>query len=159
MTKRPLRVYVDTSVFGGMFDAEFRSASGTFFGQVLTGHFTLVLSALVRRELSAAPETVRSLYEQMTPLAQTAEIDDEVLQLADAYIGAGIITPKSIDDARHVALTTVSECSAIVSWNFRHIVHFQKIPLYNAVNTVHGYREIAICSPGEVIIYENQEEV
>ena len=38
-----------------------------------------------------------------------------------------------------------------VSWNFQHIVHFQKIPQYNAVNALHGYNSIAIHSPREVI--------
>jgi len=39
----------------------------------------------------------------------------------------------------------------IVSWNFRHIVHYQKIPKYNAVNVLNGYAPIAIHSPLEVI--------
>jgi hypothetical protein len=50
-----------------------------------------------------------------------------------------------------VALATVSQASLIVSWNFRHIVNFNKIPMYNAVNTLHGYNRIAIYSPLEVI--------
>jgi len=42
----------------------------------------------------------------------------------------------------------------IVSWNFRHIVNFRKIPLFNAVSVLKGYRQIAIHSPMEVISYE-----
>jgi hypothetical protein len=56
-----------------------------------------------------------------------------------------------------VALATVSECSLIVSWNFRHIVHFEKIPMYNAVSTLHGYKEIDIFSPLEVIYYQQEQ--
>jgi hypothetical protein len=33
----------------------------------------------------------------------------------------------------------------------------QKIPLYNAMNTLNGYRQIAIFSPQEVIQYEGEE--
>jgi hypothetical protein len=51
----------------------------------------------------------------------------------------------------------VTGCSLIVSWNFRHIVHFEKIPLYNAVNTLKGYSSIAIYSPQEVIKYEDED--
>ncbi len=58
------------------------------------------------------------------------------------------------DDALHVAIATVSSCSLIVSWNFKHIVHFDKIKLYNAVNILKGFSEIAIFSPLEVISYE-----
>ncbi|PZN68710.1 MAG: hypothetical protein DM484_31065 [Candidatus Methylumidiphilus alinenensis] len=86
--------------------------------------------------------------------SELAEISPAVLDLRDAYLSAGIVTPKSTDDATHVALATISQCEIIVSWNFKHIVHFQKIPKYNAVNALHGYRSINIYSPSEVISYE-----
>jgi hypothetical protein len=54
-----------------------------------------------------------------------------------------------------VAVGTVSACRAIVSWNFQHIVHFQKIPLYNGINQSLGYAPIAIHSPEEVIANED----
>lgn len=44
----PIRVYADTSVFGGVFDSEFQSASRTFFDQVRGGRFQHVTSALVQ---------------------------------------------------------------------------------------------------------------
>jgi len=77
--------------------------------------------------------------------------------LRDAYLQAKIVTPKYADDALHVALATVAGCTLIVSWNFQHIVHFQKIPLYNAINVLQGYQPIAIYSPREVIHYEDEE--
>lgn len=55
-----------------------------------------------------------------------------------------------------LAIATVSNCSLIVSWNFVHIVHFEKIKRYNAVNTLNGYAAIAIHSPQEVIQYEEK---
>ena len=39
----------------------------------------------------------------------------------------------------------------IVSWNFKHIVNFHKIPLYNGVNLSKGYGTIAIHDPCAVI--------
>jgi hypothetical protein len=61
------------------------------------------------------------------------------------------------EDALHVAVATASDCSLIVSWNFKHIVHFEKIPLYNAVNTLRGHAHIGIFSPLEVIQYEGED--
>ena len=55
----------------------------------------------------------------------------------------------------HVALSTTTGCDGIISWNFEHIVNFQKIPLYNAVNVLHGFNTIFIHSPPEVVNYEN----
>jgi hypothetical protein len=37
-----------------------------------------------------------------------------------------------------------------VSWNFRHIVHFDKIRLFNSVNLELGYKPLQIYSPREV---------
>ncbi|MDP2303827.1 MAG: hypothetical protein Q8N03_15530 [Ignavibacteria bacterium] len=69
-------------------------------------------------------------------------------------MNAKIISKKYSNDALHVALATLSGCSIIVSWNFKHIVHFEKIALYNAINISEGYQQISIHSPLEVISYE-----
>ncbi len=90
----------------------------------------------------------------MLAIAELIDITEEAISLRDAYLETKIVSANYSDDALHVALATVSECSLIVSWNFRHIVHFEKIPLYNAVSTLHGYKGIAIFSPLEVIHYE-----
>src|SRR6266566_718080 len=148
---RILRVYADTSVYGGVFDEEFRAASTTFFEQVRRGRFALVTSALVRREVLSAPQNVHELFTELLAIAELAEISDEAERLQRAYISAGIVTERWLADALHVALATVTGCTLIVSWNFRHIVNFQRIPLYNAVNTLQGYGNIAIFSPPEVI--------
>jgi len=79
---------------------------------------------------------------------------DAAIALRDAYLAASIL-----DDALQVALATVSGCSVITSRNFRHIVHFDRIPLYNPVNVIQGYAEIRIYSPLEVIAYANEEDV
>jgi hypothetical protein len=63
----------------------------------------------------------------------------------------------SIADAQHVAMATVLGCRAIVSWNFSHIVPFQKVPRYNGVNRPLSYPEIAIHTPQEVILYEKED--
>jgi len=80
-------------------------------------------------------------------------ISNEVLKLRDAYLNARIVSKKFSNDALHVAFATISECSIIVSWNFKHIVNFEKIPLYNAINIINGYKQVAIHSPLEVIKY------
>ena len=146
-----IRTYADTSVYGGLHDKEFAEASRTFFDHVRAGRFSLVISAVIDDELEEAPSRVRNDYESLLPLAAIADVTDEALELQQAYLDAEILTPTWEDDALHIALATVSECELIVSWNFQHIVHFQKIPQYNAVNALHGYDEIAIHSPSEVI--------
>ncbi len=147
----PIRVYADTSVFGGIFDVKFADASAEFFLQVEGGKFELVVSPLVESELRGAPQIVRDAFQEIQEGSRIIEQSEEADQLQQAYIDSGILTEKSLADAMHVALATVARCRLIVSWNFRHIVHFQKIPLYNAINRENGYGEIAIHSPLEVV--------
>jgi len=90
----------------------------------------------------------------MLPYGETVYPTADALQLQAAYLSAGILTPKWADDALHVALATVTLCNVIISWNFRHIVHFQKVPQYNAVNVLNGYGTIAINTPAEVLVYD-----
>ncbi|HPO10008.1 MAG TPA: type II toxin-antitoxin system VapC family toxin [bacterium] len=148
------RVYVDTSVFGGQFDDEFKTPSLRFFDQVRKDYFRLVTSAIVSQEISGAPPEVRRFYEDVLESAEVLEISDEARDLQRAYVRSGIVPEQYSMDALHVALASVSECPLIVSWNFKHIVHYQKIPMYNAVNVLHGFRAISIYSPSEVIDYE-----
>ena len=158
MEKAPARVYADTSVFGGVFDKEFTTASESFFEQARQRSFQLVVSDVIRKEIADAPQPVRALFDEMLVAAEIAEITADALRLRQAYIDAHILSPKWSDDALHVALATVSGCAMIVSWNFKHIVHYQKIPLYNAVNTLQGYGNIFIYSPLEVMGYGDQDE-
>ncbi len=155
--RRLIRVYADTSVFGGAYDEEFDTASLAFFQEVCEGKRRLVVSDIVRREIAAAPEPVRFLFDERLADAEIAAVTPEALQLRQAYLQAGILTPKWMDDALHVAVATVANCDVIVSWNFKHIVHYQKIPLFNAVNALEGYNSIWIHSPQEVIDYEDED--
>jgi hypothetical protein len=64
------------------------------------------------------------------------------------------VGPASFADAEHIACASVAAVDLIVSWNFRHIVHFDKIRGYHAVNLVNGYNAIPIYSPKEVVGHE-----
>jgi predicted nucleic acid-binding protein len=153
----PLRIYADSSVFGGAFDDEFADASRAFFDRARRGDFRLVVSSVVESEIQSAPPGVRRLFEEFKPTAELAPVSDEALTLRDAYIEAGIVSRKSLTDALHVALASTARCSLIVSWNFAHIVHFARIPRYNAVNTAQGHGTIAIHSPLEVVANEDED--
>ena len=53
---KTIRVYVDTSVYGGVFDDEFKNQSTKFFEQVRKNQFILVTSAVVQTEIREAPK-------------------------------------------------------------------------------------------------------
>lgn len=152
-----MRIYLDTSVFGGVFDEEFAEPSKQFFSEVDAGRFTIVTSAIVEAEIEPAPKTIRDYFARYENVAEIVQITQKMFFLQQQYINSGVVTPKSSEDALHVAIATVTQCNLIVSWNFRHIVHYDKIPKYNAVNTLNGYGQIGIYSPLEVINYDSND--
>ncbi len=153
---KSVRTYVDTSVFGGVADEEFKTSSAQFFEEVKEGYHQLVVSSLVVEELQHAPDAVRHFFGDMKNFAEVVEISEDCLHLMRNYIEAGVVNEKWRADALHVAVATVWDCRVLLSWNFRHIVHLQKIPLYNGVNMSHGYGSIAIHTPREVLHYEDK---
>jgi len=67
-----------------------------------------------------------------------------------------ILTPKYFEDLLHIAIATINNIDILVSWNFKHIVHYEKIKLFNAVNLELSYKTINIFSPREVTTYEKE---
>ena len=149
------RAYADTSVFGGVFDEEFEKPSKRFFEVVRAGDIKLLTSELVREEVQAGPHKVQAFFEEMLLFAEIVAISEAVLELQKTFVAKKIVSKKYATDAMHVALATVAGARLIVSWNFKHIVNFQKIPMYNSVNASMGYHPIGIYSPLEVTGYED----
>ena len=146
-----IRVYADTSVFGGVLDKEFSEASKRFFRQVAEGDYVVLLSGETLRELAGAPEAVREIWRNLDPeVIEEIEISVEVEQLARAYIEAGVLQMALLSDALHVAAATVFGADLILSWNFKHMVNFNRIRGFNGVNVRMGYRSMSIMSPLEI---------
>lgn len=153
------RIYVDTSVIGGCFDEEFAPWSNGLMKDFRLGTFQAVISPLVATEVEPAPEIVRAKYRELKGCgAELVEVTDEAFDLADAYLKRGILSANYRDDARHIAVATVGEVDVLVSWNFKHIVHFDKIRRFNAVNQEMGYKPVEIRSPREVTNYGPEEK-
>jgi len=152
MEPKKLRIYVDTSVIGGCLDLEFAEFSMRLIEAARAGDVSLVASELLAQELLRAPEEVRTLFNSLPDSAvERVRVTDECEQLQNWYIERGIVGKASANDALHVAIATVNAVDAIASWNFRHIVHLDKIQMFNAVNTSKGYRAIEIRTPQEVV--------
>lgn len=153
-----LRVYADTSVFGGCFDDEFSEDSRKFFEEVRSGRFLLVVSETTLFELKDAPVEVHEVLTRLpAESVEIIEAAEEIAALRDAYVEAGVLNEASSRDAAHVASASVADVDMIVSWNFKHIVHFEKIRGFHAVNLIKGYRMVEIYSPREVVAHEEKD--
>ncbi len=155
---RLLRIYVDTSVIGGCLDIEFATESQCLIDFIRNHKVVMLLSDLVISELVNAPIDVRDILTSISSNAiENVPLTEEVIALRDAYIAAGIVTTKSINDATHVAAATVTRADAIVSWNFKHIVRLDRMRAYNQINLLNGYGILTIVSPREVLFDESDE--
>ncbi len=152
---RRLRVFVDTSVFGGCFDDGFDKPSIQFFEEVKSGRFKVVVSPRIVLEVNRARTEVQHVLSELKGDVEIVELNAETMALKEAYIDAGILGEASADDAEHIAAASIGDVDLLISWNFKHIVHFDKIRAFNAINQLKGYRQIDIRSPQEVVDCEN----
>ena len=118
-----------------------------------------VISYLTVDELESAPQKVRSvLYGLPDHCVEYAELDQEALELGQAYIAEGVVGEGSLIDAQQVAIATLRRVDVIVSWNFRHMVNLNRIRLFAAANLRRGLITPEIRSPLEVLS-EDEERV
>ncbi len=148
---RPLLVYVDTSVFGGIFDLEFEEDTRRFFQLAEEGLFRLAVSEQVAKEIKPAPALVKGFFNAMLPTLEYLHDSPEVQGLSESYVQQKVVGVNSLADAVHVAYATVRKCDGLVSWNYKHMIHPDKCALFNVVNLVQGYPQLFIASPREVI--------
>lgn len=147
-----MRIYVDTPVFGGCRDPEFKEPSRSLVKEFRNGLKVAVISDLTLKELEKAPLDIRTLVEEMPKkYIGFVTLDNEAVDLAFKYIKEGAVTENYLIDAQHIAMATIKRVDVLVSWNFKHIVNLTRIRLYNSVNLKNGYPLLEIRSPQEVL--------
>ena len=150
------RIYIDTSVIGGYFDEEFESHTRSLFERIVNEDFDIYFSEINETELVFAPKEVRDL-KNLIPVScfKFLELTDEAKVLAETYISEKALGKASLNDAYHIAIASVNRLDCLVSWNFKHIVNFDKIRLFNSINLKLGYPLIDIRTPLEFIKDDN----
>jgi hypothetical protein len=144
----PPRIYIDTSVPGGVHVAAFLADSRWVFDEAAGGSLILLISDILVRELASAPESVRQEVEGLpTSAVEGVGLDDRMKELRDAYLAAKVVGLSSELDATHVAIATVAGADALLSWDRRHIVGLVRVQAYNKVNRKLGYQELTIVTP------------
>ena len=149
-------LYLDTSVIGGFFDDEWQEPTRELWRQMELGFFGFVTSAVTSRELEGgARPPIVELFERTFRPEMILDINDEIKELARAYLRAGILTEKYADDALHVAACVVWRADFLVSWNFTHLVNVRRRDAFNGINLLQGYPPVRIVTPKE-LLYEDR---
>jgi predicted nucleic acid-binding protein len=150
------RIYIDTSVVGGIYDNEFDVFTKMFFDKAFRGEIRLIISELLEEELINAPEEVKDFFRTLpTNQLELVKLTKEAIELAEMYIDEKVVGETSRADCRHIALATLNKADVLVSWNFQHIVNLKRIRGYNSVNLREGFHTLEIRSPKELMEYEN----
>ena len=156
-------VYLDTSVINFLFadDApELKEVTVDFFNNfVLRGTYKTFISEFVLQEIMQTSdiekrERLISVIEdynvQLLEISDYTSIDD----LADLYIGAGVIPEKKRFDALHVACSVIHNIDYLVSWNYKHLANVNRERKVASVNLSNNYlHSIRIITPIELIDY------
>lgn len=157
MLPKPLKVYLDTSIFNFAISIQDvpreKELTQKFLDGIKRGTFLGYISVRVIEEIRKASQpkqddllkVVAQFSLEFLPLA------DEVKALADRYIQEKIIPEKELNDAVHIAVASINNLDAIVSWNFEHMVKFKTRREVQGINMLMGYKTIEICSPLEMI--------
>ncbi len=136
---RSLRVYLDTSVLGGVFDEEFFKDTQVLLDAIKAKSIIPVVSDGVRTEVALAPHEVRSLLAELEARgAEVLVLSVEADRLTSAYLKAGVVSPRFRNDATHITLTTVAKVDVSVSWNFKRVVKLPRILGFDGVNLLYG---------------------
>ena len=159
-----IRVYLDTSIISYLDqqDAPDRMKETQKIWEILKSNkYQVIISDLVFREIGECNDKKRkTLLSYLKEIDyEEYEVSIEVDELAQSIVDEGILTPKSLDDATHIAVAILSNANMILSWNFKHLVNY---------NTINGIRQICfkkhlnkiidICSPYVLLENEDNEE-
>ncbi len=117
------------------------------------GNYQLFVSEIVMAELNRAPENLRKKLFDLVGNFNFEELSftEEAKVLSDKYITEGVIPLKYQEDAFHIAIASVNDMDAIISWNFKHIMKLKTKREVVGINLLMGYKAIDIYSPWEVV--------
>jgi predicted nucleic acid-binding protein len=154
-----MRLYLDTSVIGALFDSEMPQRieiTRALLRSIIKGKHTGIISNIVLEEIERSPEEFKEkiIAEMRKIPLQIISEDEASADLLEFYEKEGFIRRGARLDLRHLAVATVNGVDAVVSWNFRDIVNIRTRRSVHSTNLRLGFPLIEIVSPEEVIGYE-----
>jgi 6-phosphofructokinase len=147
---RKFNLYLDTSVPNAYFDVKdlYRQEITKQFWSKLKGHQVYVSDLVIKEIKATGDERLRkNLIQLVKDFELLSAKSEEIKVLAEEYVTRGIVPVKHVEDAVHIAVTTINSLDILVSWNFEHIVKLKNKREVNAVNILLGYDQIETIEP------------
>jgi hypothetical protein len=157
------RVYVETSVISYLTARPSKTIVGAAHQQItlawweLRSDYELLVSQAVWQECAAgdpvAAQKRLAALEGMSVLA----VAPDMMRLAESLVEQAIIPARAIEDALHIAVSTLHHVDFLLTWNCRHIANpviQEKIAVYLEQ---YGLFLPIICTPEE-LLGENSDD-
>ena len=155
---KKIKLYLDTSIINFALAEDIgepeKNATLKLCQEINAGKYEAFISEIVIREIARTPDEARrkKLLDFVQNFnVQTLAVNPEAQNMAERYVEEKIIPTVYLDDALHIALTTINGLDVLVSWNFKHLVKHKTRYEVSGVNILMGYQTIDICTPLEVI--------
>ncbi len=113
--------------------------------------FTCYISQVVVDEISAGDP---SEVQKRLAVARTLDallITIEAERLNESIIKSGVLPPKAIRDAAHIAVSTVHNVQYLLTWNCKHLANAQISKRIAALCKQAGFEMPTICTPEELL--------
>ena len=112
--------------------------------------YDLFISQLVIDEaLKGDPDAAGKRMDAIEGIV-SLEIDDEVVQVTEKIMEAGVIPKKSATDAAHIAVASRHGVDYLMTWNCAHIANAEILGRMSFVVAEAGYYLPIICTPDEL---------
>ena len=141
-------MYIDSSAVGGKFNTRIAKQTKPFWDAVDKDEIAIIISDMLEEEIEnpKTPQRVKNFFDtSLKSRAMRIMITKESRELALRYVAENVVDQSSFFDCLHVALATLANADAIVSWNLKHMV--EQSDGYKNVNRALGYPEIKILTP------------
>ncbi|REJ94659.1 MAG: DNA-binding protein [Planctomycetota bacterium] len=114
-------------------------------------HFQCSVSQVVIDEASAGdPDEIQKRLQVVQELP-VLEVTKSAESLAQAIIASGVIPPRAVRDAAHVAVAAVHGIDYLLTWNCRHLANAQIMRKIKEVCDQLSERMPVICTPEELM--------
>ncbi|MBR1672146.1 MAG: hypothetical protein IJ702_04405 [Fretibacterium sp.] len=158
MAIRPLRLYLETTVFNYYFDVNREGHEDVvrLFEAIGAGRYEGYASTYVTDELEQAPEPKRSEMLALVEKYSITILDSTPSSehLAELYITEGVIPSSHFFDSAHIAMAAAYGLDLVIPYNFKHIARDKTRHLTAVINREEGYDAIIICTAEEVLNHD-----
>src|SRR5262245_23374626 len=113
--------------------------------------FECFVSQIVIDEASVGDSTEVEKRQTIMSALPVLAITEDTEALTQAILSSGMIPPRAVRDAAHIAVATTNEVDFLLTWNCKHLANAQIARKISLVCERLGWQMPTICTPEELM--------